>query len=386
MGETTIGDAADSDSWDSLVIRCAEVSHQLVEQGLEVPLPGAEPSGPRPPATPAQIDAAEARIGARLDSDARALLSRANGWVGLAGRFTLLSCEDIGGPDWAELIELRDIFFASCPPDSWPDSVVDPQVLIPIIVVPYSPETIYVFPSESNDGRARSALNTGLDPIPEITLKQGIEVSLQSAVADLAALAGDERMLGSARDTRSDAVRGGDQRFSVFDHRTRRPEEEHTTSITETHVAYAIEKIQCPSPDDLSKSLNITSPPLVTRQQGATQVSCLVVIPHGYMFSMLSLKNKGRLSDSVLPVLEEQAQKPSDRTDGRTTSSTIRPINDLGDEAYEMTTRFDDTKEVFEVAVWSRTGPYRVRVSGAFPDQDTALRIARLWVRTQPTQ
>ena len=73
-------------------------------------------------------------------------------------------------------------------------------------------------------------------------------------------------------------------------------------------MAYAIEKIQCPSPDDLSKSLNITSPPLVTRQQGATQVSCLVVIPHGYMFSMLSLKNKGQLSDSVLPVLEEQAQ------------------------------------------------------------------------------
>ncbi|MGQ7701583.1 hypothetical protein ACTGUU_10290, partial [Streptococcus suis] len=72
--------------------------------------------------------------------------------------------------------------------------------------------TIYVFPSESNDGRARPALNTGLDPIPEITLKQGIEASLEAAVADLAALAGDERMLDSARDTRSDAVRGGDQR------------------------------------------------------------------------------------------------------------------------------------------------------------------------------
>lgn len=174
------------------MIRCAEVSHQLVEQGLVVPLPGAEPSGPRPPATPAQIAAAEARIGARLDPDARALLSRANGWVGLTGRFTLLSCEEIGGPDWADLIELRDIFFESCPPDSWPHSVVDPQVLIPIVVVPYSPETIYVFPSESNDG-PRPALNTGLDPIPEITLKQAIEVSLAQAVADLNAITNGAR-------------------------------------------------------------------------------------------------------------------------------------------------------------------------------------------------
>ena len=36
------------DSRDTLVSRCAEVSDQLVEQGLVVPLPGAEPSGPRP--------------------------------------------------------------------------------------------------------------------------------------------------------------------------------------------------------------------------------------------------------------------------------------------------------------------------------------------------
>ncbi len=128
------------------------------------------------------------------------------------------------------------------------------------------------------------------------------------------------------------------------------------------------------------------SRPLVTRQQGATQVLCLVQFPHSYAFSLLSFKNKGQLSDSVLPVLEEQAQKPSDRTDGRTTSLTIRPINDLGDEAYEMTTRFDDTNEIHEIVVWSRTGPYRVRVSGQFPDQDVARSVARLWVKTQPAQ
>ena len=336
-----MSDAADSDSWDTLVSRCAEVSHQLVEQGLVVPLPGAEPSGPRPPATPAQIDAAEARIGARLDSDARALLSRANGWVGLTGRFTLLSCEDIGGPDWADLIELRDIFFESCPPDSWPDSVVDPQVLIPIVVVPYSPETIYVFPSEAADG-PRPALNTGLDPIPEITLKQAIEVSLAQAVADLNAI--------------TKGARDDDEGFP------------------------------CPSPDELRNIVGAQSRPLVTRQQGATQVSCLVQFPHSDAFSLLSFKNKGQLSDSVLPVLEEQAQKPSDRTDGRTTSSTVRPLDNLGDEGYELITRFDDTNEIHEIVVWSRTGLYRVRVSGRFPDQGVARSVARLWVKTQPAQ
>ena len=82
-----------------------------------------------------------------MTPDARELLARANGWVRLAGRFTLLSCEEIGGPEWAELLELRDIFFDSCPREVWPRSVADPRVLIPIIVVPSSPETIYVFPS-----------------------------------------------------------------------------------------------------------------------------------------------------------------------------------------------------------------------------------------------
>ena len=296
--------------------------------------------------------------GHTLTPDARELLARANGWVRLAGRFTLLSCEEIGGPEWAELLELRDIFFDSCPREVWPRSVADPRVLIPIIVVPSSPETIYVFPSGPGE-QARPALNTGLDPIPESTLKQAIEESLAELVADLNALA-------------NGSVAGATARASELE--------------TRTPTGYSVGEIRCPSPDEVSKALNLTTRPLVTRQQGATEVSCLVEIPRSYMFSMLSFKNRGQLCDSVLPVLEEQAQMPSDRSDGRTTSSTFRPIDGIGDEAYEMTTRFDDTNEVFHVVVWSRTGSYRVKVSGYFPDRDSALSAARLWVKTQPTQ
>ena len=145
-------------------------------------------------------------------------------------------------------------------------------------------------------------------------------------------------------------------------------------------MAYDVEDIQCPSPDELRSLVGAESWPLVIRQQGATEVSCLVEFPHSYAFSLLSFKNNGQLRDSVLPILEEQSQTPSTRFDGRTTSSTVRPVDNLGDEGYELVTRFDDTNEIHEIVVWSRTGPYRVRVSGQFPDRDVARSVARLWV------
>lgn len=151
-------------------------------------------------------------------------------------------------------------------------------------------------------------------------------------------------------------------------------------------MAYDVEDIQCPSPDELRTIVGAESRPLVTRQQGATEVSCLVEFPHSYAFSLLSFKNNGQLRDSVLPILEEQSQTPGTRFDGRTTSSTVRPVDNLGDEGYEMVTRFDDTNEIHEIVVWSRTGLYRVRVSGRFPDQGVARSVARLWVKTQPAQ
>ena len=69
-------------------------------------------------------------------------------------------------------------------------------------------------------------------------------------------------------------------------------------------MAYDVEDIQCPSPDELRNIVGAQSRPLVTRQQGATEVSCLVEFPHSYAFSLLSFKNNGQLRDSVLPILE----------------------------------------------------------------------------------
>ena len=77
--------------------------------------------------------------------------------------------------------------------------------------------------------------------------------------------------------------------------------EQHTTSIVETHVAYTIESIQCPSPDDLRKALNITSRLLITRQQGAAEVSCLVEIPHSSSRDFAVLREIRQQQQQQLP-------------------------------------------------------------------------------------
>ncbi|QTI67259.1 hypothetical protein [Gordonia polyisoprenivorans] len=147
---------------------------------------------------------------------------------------------------------------------------------------------------------------------------------------------------------------------------------------------FRIEDIACPSVSSLQEVLATSATPFVTRQQGATEVSCYVEIPGAFAFSLLSFENRDFLRYSVLPVLEERSHVAADRSDGRTTTSTVRAVDGLGDEAFEMATRFDHTNDVLEISVWSRTGAYRVNVVGGFPDSDVALRVARLWLASQP--
>ncbi|MCD2147223.1 SMI1/KNR4 family protein [Gordonia paraffinivorans] len=175
------------DDWAGLLAALIESTRHLMKLGLLAPLENGSLPSLRPPATPAQIAEAEGRLGERLDVHVRELLQHTNGCDRLDGEFSLLSCEELGGPDWTKRVELRDAYWESWPRDSWPTSLhVDPHRLIPIMVAYGTRSEIHSTPATDPLDLPRPVYDVGLDPVPDQTLKQALQTSLRLNIEQLA--------------------------------------------------------------------------------------------------------------------------------------------------------------------------------------------------------
>lgn len=113
--------------WDALIAHLGVARQKLAAASAEAfPF-----TVPHLAATPAQLEAAEARLGQPLDPLYRELLSYGNGWPQLAFNGDMLGTDDLGqGPVWDRGQELLDLYFENCDTSDLPPR----DHLIPIYV------------------------------------------------------------------------------------------------------------------------------------------------------------------------------------------------------------------------------------------------------------
>lgn len=116
--------------WDALIAHLGVARQKLTAASAEAfPF-----TVPHLAATPAQLEAAEARLGQPLDPLYRELLSYGNGWPQLVFNGDMLGTDDLGqGPRWAHGHALLDLYYANGDTSELPDR----DRVYPILVSPH---------------------------------------------------------------------------------------------------------------------------------------------------------------------------------------------------------------------------------------------------------